>query len=781
MIGVTRFERSGPHEVSVDDLLGKVVCGYRVERALGSGPTGRTFAARRPRDGRAAAVKLLHPALSALADVERYQRAAARLDDLDHRHIAVPSAVSWTDTGQALLESPLFDGVDLDAALRRHGRLPAGQTLRCVGQVCLALEAGHGIDEVHGSLKPSNIILVPGQDQRLSVRVTDFGIHRLLPAPLPEAVRASPYLAPEAIETKPNIFHDIYALGRILAACLTGDELRAPSEPSADDSDPSELPWLEELPHGLRAIVARCLEKDPKKRYQQVRQLREALEAWAADGPAELDRAPVVLFETAKNRSGQSVGLRGVPSKQEPSTVATESSKSQKQATKKANGRSGGDEAAERELASLAEQAAAPLREARQEGAEKSRQRPAAQPDGGDQAAKTKEDTVTLPIERTVKKFVSNISPSIPAEQSHGANGASLEAALDDFVSEAKAWTSALPSPDEDQDLSELAKVPAAEPQPAPPAPAPAAPATAPRSAAPQPDAPAAHASARPVAARGAPEPRKAGSGMMVLAVLVGAVVAFGLFSLIGGDDKDDATAPAASAPEPASSTGEPATIESAGSASETAGTATAAEPSTGGTEPAPAEPAATGEPAQAGGQGPATATSGTPAATGSAADEGKGEPASGTPSATAAKTPSGDEATGSAAADKPTPAGDKAAGDKTAGDNTAGEPGSTDQATETAAKAKTGEPAATAGASTAKADEGDKGASTDKSPAKPAARSRKHKASGKAAARRRAAARKARARRRAAARRKKAAAKKKKAKKAKKAKGSDWVDPFSR
>jgi hypothetical protein len=80
-----------------------------------------------------------------------------------------------------------------------------------------------------------------------------------------------------------------------------------------------------------------------------------------------------------------------------------------------------------------------------------------------------------LPLEKSVKAFVATLAPVVPppTRARAGGNGESLDAALDQFVRDAKAWSAALPQPViDDRRLAELAKVPEPEPPPAPPKPA---------------------------------------------------------------------------------------------------------------------------------------------------------------------------------------------------------------------------------------------------------------------------------------------------------------------
>ncbi|MBW2731113.1 MAG: hypothetical protein JRH20_01900 [Deltaproteobacteria bacterium] len=125
----------------------------------------------------------------------------------------------------------------------------------------------------------------------------------------------------------------------------------------------------------------------------------------------------------------------------------------------------GAPELADAELAAMAELASAPLRKVQSKPGARSQPKaktPTSKP-------KTTEESVTLPIERTVKAFVQGISPSIEDMVPSDEDGVSLEAALDDFILDAKRVSSSLPpAVVDDKQLANLARVPVAMVEAAP-------------------------------------------------------------------------------------------------------------------------------------------------------------------------------------------------------------------------------------------------------------------------------------------------------------------------
>ncbi len=133
-----------------------------------------------------------------------------------------------------------------------------------------ALAQAHELGVVHRDVKPDNILLQE-VDGRHEVRLTDFGIARVLDAAgltTPQAIVGTPhYMAPEAIQGEAEPASDVYAVGIVLYELITGHPPYA-GEPLAVlrshlDETPERPPGM---PHPVWSVIDWCLEKDPAGR-----------------------------------------------------------------------------------------------------------------------------------------------------------------------------------------------------------------------------------------------------------------------------------------------------------------------------------------------------------------------------------------------------------------------------------------------------------------------------------------------------------------------------------
>jgi serine/threonine protein kinase/Tfp pilus assembly protein PilF len=261
---------------------------YRIESLLGEGGMGAVYKAYDAELDRLVALKLLRPGL--MMDQEALQRLKQELllaSKISHKNI-----LRIHDLGDAggtkFISMAFVEGDDLHRLVRKQGRLPVERALRLMRQLCAALDAAHAEGVLHRDLKPQNILV----DASDAAFVSDFGLAKSLDASTAGMTRAGEllgtprYMSPEQVQGgKLDHRSDLYSLGLIFYEMLTGDV------PFTGDSTlqlmfqrvkekPKDPKLLNpDLPDYLSRVIMRCLERDPKKRYQNAREILADLEA----------------------------------------------------------------------------------------------------------------------------------------------------------------------------------------------------------------------------------------------------------------------------------------------------------------------------------------------------------------------------------------------------------------------------------------------------------------------------------------------------------------------
>ncbi len=265
---------------------------YDIIAPLGAGGMGVVYKARDTKLGRFLALKL--PPDGALADETaraRLLREAQHASALNHPNIATIYDAG-EDTGRVYIAMELVEGQSLNVLAKPDG-LATETVLRYGIQIAAALAHAHGRGVVHRDLKTANVVITPdGQ-----AKVLDFGLAKslstdelaevtrsqVIPTQTGNIVGTPAYMAPETLRGEPaDARTDIWALGAVLyemAAGTTPFHGRSSYELIQAILWEPPLPLPQRVPQGLRAIVQRCLAKEPGQRYQRAAEVRAALEA----------------------------------------------------------------------------------------------------------------------------------------------------------------------------------------------------------------------------------------------------------------------------------------------------------------------------------------------------------------------------------------------------------------------------------------------------------------------------------------------------------------------
>ncbi|HEY7024496.1 MAG TPA: serine/threonine-protein kinase, partial [Candidatus Limnocylindrales bacterium] len=270
---------------------------YTVIKLLGAGGMGEVYHAWDETLGGPVALKIIRPGIAlGPADLEALEERFKRELRLA-RQVTHPNVIRIHDLGDVgglkYLTMEYVQGADLGFVLKRQGKMPVGRALSLARQIADGLGAVHKAGIVHRDLKPANVIV----DAEDHARLTDFGIARAVDAKtlytLPGSVVGTlEYMAPEQARGEAaDQRSDIYAFGLILYDMLAGGRPRVKS----DDALAALIDRLEHGPPSLTSIdpgipaetariVARCLDVDPAKRYQNIPELLADLDRLDSDG-----------------------------------------------------------------------------------------------------------------------------------------------------------------------------------------------------------------------------------------------------------------------------------------------------------------------------------------------------------------------------------------------------------------------------------------------------------------------------------------------------------------
>ena len=270
----------------------QLISHYRILGPLGSGGMGTVYRAEDTTLHRTVALKFLPESVAHTEKVyERLKREARTASALNHPNICTIFEVG-EDAGETFIAMEYIEGRTLSDVIRQ-GPLPIEKVVRYSSQISAALAHAHENGVIHGDLKPPNIIVTPSGD----AKILDFGLARqsnpvefdrktLETAPGEGHVAPGgtfPYMAPEQIEgCDASARTDIWSFGIVLYEMISGTRAFHGANLfllcNAILRDPPR-PLPQTVPAGLKAVVSRCLEKEPERRYRRAGEVRAALEA----------------------------------------------------------------------------------------------------------------------------------------------------------------------------------------------------------------------------------------------------------------------------------------------------------------------------------------------------------------------------------------------------------------------------------------------------------------------------------------------------------------------
>jgi serine/threonine protein kinase len=267
---------------------------YRLQRHLGSGGMGEVYLAEHLLLRRRCALKLIRrDQLTDPTALQRFEREVRAMARLTHWNSVEIYDYGQTQDGTFYYVMEYLPGLNLQELVQRYGPLPAGRVIHFLRQMCAALHEAHANGLIHRDIKPSNVLVTERGGVPDVIKLLDFGLVHCVRSGAADArltqqgmiLGSPPYMSPEQALGKEQVDArtDIYSLGALAYFLLTGQPpfvretamqvLMAHVYEAV--TPPSRL--RAEVPADLEAVILRCLEKDPARRFPTVEALEEAL------------------------------------------------------------------------------------------------------------------------------------------------------------------------------------------------------------------------------------------------------------------------------------------------------------------------------------------------------------------------------------------------------------------------------------------------------------------------------------------------------------------------
>jgi len=293
-----------------------IIAHYRILRKLGEGGMGEVYLAEDTRLRRSVALKRL--TASRVEDRKlrlRFLAEARAASALNHPNVCVIYDVGEDEEQYPYLAMEYIEGMTLQALLR-EAPLEMKDVVEMAIQIADALDAAYARGIVHRDLKPANICVT----ERGQVKVLDFGLAKRFGAPesvneeavtrhdtLPGQVLGTPsYMSPEQAMARP-VDHrtDTFSLGVMLYEMATRQrpfrgETVVDVLHQVVHATPERMSTCNPLvPDDFARVVARCLEKDPARRYQLPQELLADLKAVRRNLPAGGGEAETTVYDSS--------------------------------------------------------------------------------------------------------------------------------------------------------------------------------------------------------------------------------------------------------------------------------------------------------------------------------------------------------------------------------------------------------------------------------------------------------------------------------------------------
>jgi serine/threonine-protein kinase len=256
---------------------------YEILGAVGQGGMGVVYRARDRQLDEVVALKVLRSDLlrEDATLLDRFKQEIKLARKITHRNVLRTHDFGEAD-GISYISMEYLEGVTLKDLIRSKGPLPPPIGLSIAKQMCHGLEAAHLQGVVHRDIKPQNVLILPETGE---LKIMDFGVARISEVKGGDsgltaagAVVGTPdYMPPEQVQGQPADFRsDIYSLGVVLFEIFTGelpftgDTVVGILLGHIQKTPPPPRTLNPRLAPALEALILRCMEKSPTRRYPRV-------------------------------------------------------------------------------------------------------------------------------------------------------------------------------------------------------------------------------------------------------------------------------------------------------------------------------------------------------------------------------------------------------------------------------------------------------------------------------------------------------------------------------
>jgi tRNA A-37 threonylcarbamoyl transferase component Bud32 len=300
-------------------LTGKTVGDYEVGGILGEGGMGTVYRAKQVSLKRRVALKVLPPNLTSNPSMrQRFEQEARTASLLNSPNVVqVFAAGNHEDMVYFVME--FVEGTDLAEKIRE--KQDAGEQFTPDEATNYVIQAARGLAEagkhniVHRDIKPANLMITA----KGLVKIADFGISKIAGehglTMTGTAVGTPAYCSPEQGRgDQVDVRADIYSLGIVFYELLTGKKPFDGTTANAliyqhNYAEPTLVTALRaEVPDAYQAVVLKCMQKDPAKRYQDAAELVSDLERVRA-GSAPMT-ALMNAFGTGADEAMKRLGIK---------------------------------------------------------------------------------------------------------------------------------------------------------------------------------------------------------------------------------------------------------------------------------------------------------------------------------------------------------------------------------------------------------------------------------------------------------------------------------------